>query len=89
MAGPTTLRTFLITDFGDSERWRPLACAVTAYDENDALELVRVVYPPDGDQPPRDSIEELTPEAIQNRIGHFDFGIPVVRGVWFPHLTNP
>ena len=83
-----TLRTFLITDFGVSGCQMPFACAVTAYDEGDAVELIRVTYVPDGELRPG-SIEELEPQEILNRIGHFDFGVPVVRGIWYPHLTSP
>ncbi len=67
----------------------PFACAVSAYDVDDALEFVREVYAPDGALPRPGSVEELSPEAIQQRIGNFDFGVPVVRGIWYPHLSNP
>lgn len=78
------LQSFLI-DFGDVERV-PNLCAVTATDENDALALVRGAY---GQAPSPVSIEALSAAAIQDRIGHFDFGVPVVRGIWFPHISNP
>jgi hypothetical protein len=87
MTGSSILRTFLVTDFRSPEM--PFACAVSAYDQDDALDLVRATYAPDRDLPRHWSIEELTPEEIQRRIGNFDFGVPVVRGIWYPHLNNP
>jgi len=83
-----TLRSFYLTDFGESGCWMPFACAVTAYDERDALEMVGAVYSPTS-LPTPGVVEELTPEEIMRRIGHFDFGVPVVRGVWYPHVNTP
>lgn len=50
---------------------------------------MRSVYEPDGALPDSLAIDELSPEEIQARIGNFDFGVPVVRGIWYPHLGDP
>lgn len=89
MATSTSLRSYLVTDFDVSGCWMPFACAVSAYSETDALELLRATYAPEGDLPRPGTVEELTAEEIQRRIGNYDFGVPVVRGVWYPHLSNP
>ena len=67
----------------------PFACAVSAYSEDDALDLLRATYAPDGDLPQPGTIAELPPAEIQKRIGSADFGVPVVRGIWYPHVGNP
>lgn len=82
-----SLRSFLITS-GRGERL-PAWCAVTALDEEDALELVRSVFGPDGDWSQTVAVEELGPDEIQERIGNLDYGVPVVRGICYPHLDNP
>ena len=89
MTRSSTLRTYLIADFDVRGCQMPFACAVSAYDEDDALDLVRATYAPDRDLPRPGSVEELSPEEIQRRIGNFDFGVPVVRGIWYPHVSNP
>ena len=82
------LRSFLITS--DNVERFPACWAVTPLDEDDALELLRAVYPPpDGLLPQMLVVEELSPKEIHGRIGNFDYGVPVVRGVWYPHLDNP
>jgi hypothetical protein len=82
-----SLRSFLI-EF-DTEENIPSVCAVTARDESDALTLIRDTYRPEGVLPDPTTMEQHTPEAIQSRIGRFDFGMPVTRGVWYPHIDNP
>lgn len=82
-----TLRSFLV-EFGDSPRL-PRVCAVTAYDERDALALIRNVYSPDAELPEPVILLALAPAEILARIGTFDFGVPVLRGIWYPHLDNP
>lgn len=82
-----SLRSFLITS--DHADRLPVCSAVTALDEDDALELLRAVYRSDEVLPQTLVVEELSPDEIQARIGNFDYGIPVVRGIWYPHLANP
>jgi len=89
MTGSRILRSFLVADFGVSGCRLPFACAVSAYDEEDALDQIRATYAPNDDLPRPGTVEELSPEAIQQRIGNFDFGVPVTRGIWYPHLSNP
>lgn len=89
MTPSTVLRTFLIADFDVSGCHMPFACAVSAYDQEDAVELVRATYAPESGLPRPGSIEELSAEEIQRRIGNADFGVPVVRGIWYPHANNP
>lgn len=79
-----SLQSFLI-HLARTERV-PTVCAVTALDEADAVTLVRDAYGTDADPV---SIEALPPVTIQERIGPFDFGVPVVRGIWYPHINNP
>ena len=67
----------------------PLSWAVTAFDEADALGLVRDTYCPGAELPSPDESEELSPAVIQERIANVDYGVPVVRGIWYPHLNNP
>jgi hypothetical protein len=82
-----SLRSFLI-DFGNAERL-PHLCAVTAQDDADALTLVRDAYRPGGEVPKPVSVEMLPPAEIQERIGSLDFGVPVARGIWYPHINDP
>ena len=67
----------------------PFACAATAFDEPDALSLVQETYCPGVPLPAPTEAEELNPEEILARLGNYDFGVPVVRGIWYPHLNNP
>jgi hypothetical protein len=69
----------------------PIGCAVTAYDLDDALEQIRAVYAPEVDSlPAPTSIQEgVTFEEVEAQIGRADFGVPVLRGIWYPHLENP
>ena len=83
-----TLRSFLFR-FVSEEVRLPLSCAVTAFDEADALGLVRDTYCPGAELPSPDESEELSPAVIQERIANVDYGVPVVRGIWYPHLNNP
>lgn len=82
------LRSFLFS-FLSQEVRLPLSCAVTAFDEEDALSLVQETYCPGVALPGPTEAEELSPAQIQARIGNVDFGVPVVRGIWYPHLNNP
>ena len=82
-----SLQSFLITSRGDEHF--PGWSAVTAYDDADALGLLQAAYRPGGSLPARLVVEELSPAEIQLRIGNFDYGVPVVRGIWYPHTTNP
>jgi hypothetical protein len=46
-------------------------------------------YRPGGGVPKPIVVEALTPEEIHARTGQFDFGVPVLRGIWYPHVDNP
>ncbi len=85
------LRSFLIRFATDGTGCRfPSACAVTAYDEQDALGLVRSSYAKDGELPPVSEMQVgVTFEEVAAQIGNADYGVPVVRGIWYPHLDNP
>jgi hypothetical protein len=72
MTRSSVLRTFLIADFQVSGCQMPFACAVCAYDQYDALDLVAATYSHGRELARPGCIEELTPEEIQRRIGNFD-----------------
>lgn len=82
-----TLRSFLIQSHSGGRF--PRLCAVTASDPEDALGLFKATYSRDGLVSQALAIDELSPAEIQRRIGNADFGIPIVRGIWYPHLENP
>jgi hypothetical protein len=85
------LRSYLIriNDDGGGCRF-PVACAVTAHDEADALALVRETYCHEHHALPAVTVQEgVTFEEVVQQIGDADYGVPVVRGIWYPHLSNP
>jgi hypothetical protein len=72
----------------------PWACGVTAFDEEDALHQLADLFP-DGYRRHRArrrledvDLSDLAAE-LQRRGRSFDFGIPLSRGVWYPHVANP
>lgn len=83
------LRTYLVTSAPGHGCRVPAWCAVTAFDADDAVELVRSVYAPDDLLPLSVEVEDLSPKEIQSRIGNSDFGVPVLRGIWYPHVDDP
>ena len=86
-----SLRSFWIEWTTETGVRLPLGCAVTAFDLDDALEQIRSVYSPnDAPLPTPTSVREgVTPDDVEAQVGRRDFGVPVVRGIWYPHLDNP
>jgi hypothetical protein len=80
-------------EFGPDDRYGcnlPFACGVTAASEAEALALVANQFIGGQPLPPRRrTIENLSLDEIESRWGQLDFGVPVVRGIWFPHVQNP
>lgn len=72
----------------------PWACGVTAFDERDALDQVAELFP-DGlaRHQVRRRLEDVDVSdlaaELESRGRSFDFGVPLVRGVWYPHVRNP
>ena len=72
----------------------PWACGVTGHDEADALRHIEALWPGGLDSYAiRRRIEDLDVSDLATEVAAkmapVDFGVPVVRGIWYPHLTNP
>ena len=87
----TLLRTYWVT-FGDLGKPTPLnlGCGVTAYDREDALELVRnLIFSGKGLPEATDisddvSIDDLEQNHVAPNIGNIE-----ARGIWFPQGYSP
>ena len=86
-----SLQSYLVRFAGHgSGCWVPLAVAVTARDEQDALDLIRATYAQGSDLPPVAEMQVgVTFDDVAAQVGKADYGGPVVRGIWYPHLDNP
>ena len=60
-------------------------CGVTAYDYEDAINLMKESVFADSDLPPiRTVVEDIDISKLDGRHVRPNMGIPVFRGVWFP-----
>lgn len=60
-------------------------CGVTAYDYEDAINLMKESVFANGDLPPiRNVVEDIDVSKLDERHVRPNMGIPVFRGVWFP-----
>jgi hypothetical protein len=87
-----TLKAAYLIEFAPPSRDVPWLCAVTAYDADDAMSLVAAAFRPDGSSLPEvtEVLEGVTFDDVKERVGaHGGFGVPVVRGIWYPHIENP
>lgn len=71
-----------------------LGCGVTAYNLDDALQLIEEqLYPlyfKDETVPPIKSIiEDVDVSTLDHNHVHLNMGIPVNRGIWFPRMNYP
>jgi hypothetical protein len=65
-----------------------LGCGVTAYDYEDALNLLKEVAFEESDLPPiRNVVEDIDIATLDAKHVRPNMGIPVFRGVWYP--TRP
>lgn len=71
----------------------PFGCGVTAEDAASALHIVAATYC-DGRLPGvRETVEDVDVGELADRLSAFirplRFGVPTVRGIWYPNLTGP
>jgi hypothetical protein len=67
--------------------WLSHGCGVTAYDQDDALRLVKDEMFPDGQLPPiAKIIEDVDVSTLDEGHVLLNMNPPVWRGVWFPKL---
>jgi hypothetical protein len=85
------LRSFWVEWTSPTPERLPLGCAVTAWDLDDALEQIRSVYCPTASEVSQPTLveEDITVEGVATRVGWVDIGVPLLRGIWYPHLDNP
>lgn len=72
----------------------PWACGVTGHDEADALRLVEEHFPGGlTTHRIRRRVEDVDVTTVASEVAEkmspVDFGVPMVRGIWYPHLGNP
>lgn len=72
----------------------PWACGVTGHDEVDALRQVEEQFPGGlTTHMIRRRIEDVDVTTLASEVAEkmspVDFGVPVGRGIWYPHLRNP
>ena len=63
-------------------------CGVTAYDYEDAVNLMKETVFGNSHLPPvRNVVEDIDISTLDERQVRPNMGIPVFRGVWFPAMT--
>jgi hypothetical protein len=92
---PPTIGEGISLDGGSmAQRYLWRGCGVTAVDEDDARSLILELLG-EAELPPvrRVSVDvdvSALPDAVTHPLGtHASYGVPVWRGVWFPHVSQP
>jgi hypothetical protein len=67
-----------------------LGCGVTAYNYDDAINLMKELVFRDGEFPPiRSCIEDVDISTLDEKHVRPNMGVPIYRGVWFPLRPSP